>query len=119
MLALDEIEKFNSMNRKAYKPYLVIMSDGEVSSYKDNMENAIRRAIRMQKNGELKVRCVGIGSGCDFGELKKLQIHGQIDSCNEMNIRVFFDWLSSKSIELSTQSLMEPDDDMSDTFLGV
>jgi uncharacterized protein YegL len=104
-LALDLLEErkreYSDHGVQYYQPWLVIMADGAPT---DNIENAVKRAIKLQKDKKLTVFVIAMGEGADTKTLKRF-------SAKEMVLKVhnsayfmeLFEWLS-QSVASTSQS---------------
>ena len=111
-VTLDLMERFLDRKQKSYKPYLVVMSDGAPTDSRKEVDRQIARARRLQEEGQIKVRCVGIGADADQDTLRRITIRGKVDCCGDLDITNFFEWLSSMAVEQSMRSLSDQDEDL-------
>lgn len=86
-----------------YKPWLILISDGAAT---DSTQEAARRVLNMQRDGELKVLCIGIGD--EANDLAQFKLDGEVIQLKDFGLSDFFSWLSKS---MSKQSKQQPEAD--------
>lgn len=86
-----------------YKPWLILISDGAAT---DSTQEAARRVLNMQRDGELKVLCIGIGD--EANDLAQFKLDGEVIQLKDFGLSDFFSWLSKS---MSKQSKRQPEAD--------
>lgn len=103
-LALSEIKTeqdyWNNAGIGGYKPWLIIIGDGNATTDIAESARKVRSLIAEKK---IKYKFIGVGSG-NFKSLKQLSPNGKISSMNGLEITEFFNNLSTTvaSTSLST-----------------
>lgn len=103
-LALSEIKNeqdyWNNAGVGGYKPWLIVIGDGNATTDISESARKVRSLITTKK---IKYKFIGVGDG-DFKSLKLLSPNGQISSMNGLEITEFFNNLSTTvaSTSLST-----------------
>lgn len=113
-LALDLIKKrkiqLENQGVSLYKPWLIIMSDGEA---KENLlEDKIRLSKIVQdlyKKHTIKGKCIYVGDKGEENDLKRFSPNNQIEKMNAMDIEKFFNSLSMSVAKASIASPSEED----------
>lgn len=90
-----------------YKPWLIIMSDGQSDNTPEQLESTARKLQRQYSERKLKGMCIAVGNEKDFSDLKKFSPDGEIKKMNSLEINDFFDKLSMSVAAISESS---PDD---------
>lgn len=97
--ALDRLEErvqfYNDEGLDYYKPWLIIMSDGEAT---DDYRKVAQDVKFMEANEDLKVKCVVLGNE-GFDTLKSFTKE-KVIGIDEIKISSFFSWLSSSMGDL-------------------
>lgn len=99
------IQELDSVGNKYYKPWLVIISDGEAT---DDEECRVvsNDVIRRQKNGNLKVKCLNMDDEADIKSLQRFVLPGdQVEQIGTMASIEFFSLLS-RSISTVSESYL-------------
>ena len=92
---------FDEYGVSAYKPWLIIMSDGRAT---DNTDESSKLVNNMIKNRELKVKCIDMSEDDEKSDLEKYTLGGQIETVKGLEIQDFFSMLSRSASVLSTQT---------------
>lgn len=108
--ALDKIsrqrESYEAYGITSYRPWLILMSDGASD---DDVTAVAREVCRLQQNRQLKVKCIGMGSGEEHQDLRAFTPDGRVESCGALEIETFFDFLSRSAAGLSQAQPGEED----------
>lgn len=108
--AVEEItrqrDSYEAYGITSYRPWLILMSDGAAD---DSVTEVARRVREMQQNRQLKVKCIGMGSGEESSDLAAFTLNGRVESCGALEIEHFFDFLSRSAAGLSTAAPGEED----------
>lgn len=94
-------EIINEYGRSAYKPWLIIMSDGKAT---DDTDESARIVNEMIKSRELKVKCIDMSEDNEKSDLEKYTLGGKIETIKGLEIQEFFSMLSRSASALSTQT---------------
>jgi len=123
-LALEEItankERYSSYGLSSYKPWLIIMSDGEPT---DDISNAVKAVNEELEKKKIKVKCIYMGSqdGSGSNEGRKAlnrftrSIAGSTESIDFLDMDNFFEFLS-KSVSNLSKSIPGQDENMEDVI---
>lgn len=108
--ALDKIERqrdsYEAYGITSYRPWLILMSDGAAD---DDVSAVAREVRRLQQNRQLKVKCIGMGTGEECRDLAAFSLSGRVDNCGALEIENFFDFLSRSAAGLSQAQPGEED----------
>ena len=109
--ALDLLERRKRAYRESgtayYRPWLVLITDGESTDSPEEMSAAADRVGRAEADRRLALFCVGV-EGADMQELDRLAPGGAM-ALKDYEFREFFKWLSAS---LSTVSSSRIDDEI-------
>lgn len=87
-----------------YKPWLIIMSDGQADSPQDDLNKAARKVHDLYDKRKLKSMCIAIGNETDYSDLAKFSSDGTIKKMSALDIKEFFNKLSMSVAQLSTST---------------
>lgn len=114
-LALKEIDNvmknYIAQGVTVFKPWLVIMSDGESTDDIKAISWEVKKRLRERK---MKIKCIDMGDGSGKGDLNKFTIDGVVDTITSLQIEDFFMLLSRSAVALSTSI---PGEDYLNTIL--
>lgn len=99
-------DSYESYGITSYRPWLILMSDGAAD---DNVTEIARQVRELQQNRQLKVKCIGMGSGEESSDLAAFTLNGRVESCGALEIERFFDFLSRSAAGLSSAMPGEED----------
>lgn len=106
-LAIDVLNRrkneLSSSGTAIFKPWLIIMGDGNSDENIDKQVSTIQNMYRRQ---EIKAKCIGVGEGCEDSDLQRVSPNGKVEKMNNLQIRDFCSWLSVKA---SSYTLSTPD----------
>ncbi len=109
--ALDLLERRKQAYRESgtayYRPWLVLITDGESTDSREEMSAAADRIQRAEEERHLAFFCVGV-EGANMQELDRLTPRGAM-ALKDYEFREFFKWLSAS---LSTVSASRIDDEI-------
>ena len=101
--ALTELRKRQELYRErgisSYHPWLILLSDGEGT---DDFKAAAQELVRLQRQGRVKVLCVGIGD--EQNDLKYFHQDGEVVQLDKFQLGDFFLWISKSMSSMSTQA---------------
>lgn len=101
-LALSKIDerelRYEEYGYAAYKPWLIIISDGES---KDSIDEAAAETRKRQLRGDLRVICIALNDGEARNSLTKFTID-EVKTIDALDMENFFGLLSRKISGLST-----------------
>jgi uncharacterized protein YegL len=105
-LALDlleaEVDDLKQMRRSYFRPWLVVMTDGQPTSELRDLEQAVDRVQAKLNDRRLVVIAVGIGPDADRDFLTSLSPQRAPDMIGDDDIERYFDHLSNELIEVSS-----------------
>lgn len=108
-LALDLLEQFCRRYRKKgidyYRPWLVIMSDGQNNGDKEEFRRAENRIRKLVKEKRLSVYAFGIGKNSSLEQMYALSPEQQAFRLEPEQIEGLFDWLAKSVVEVSSGSM--------------
>jgi uncharacterized protein YegL len=94
-LALDRLESnvafYMANNLQHYKPWLVIMSDGQPT---DSIDQAVQRARRLESENRLAILMFGIGAGADMNALSAFSAKHKPVKLDHIKLAKLFSQLS-------------------------
>lgn len=103
MEAIDtRLEQYACYGIMHYKPWLILISDGEAT---DDITAAAAELLKRQRDGKMKVLCIGLGD--EANSLAAFQINGEVTKIQKFELDNFFKWLSTSVARISTQSPYE------------
>ena len=109
--AIDLLERRKQAYRESgiayYRPWLVLITDGESTDSQEEMSAAADRIRRSEEGKHLAFFCVGV-EGADMQELGRLAPRGAM-ALRDYEFREFFKWLSTS---LSTVSASRIDEEV-------
>ena len=101
-LSLDAIterrNQYSSHGITSYKPWLIIMSDGEATDDISTISSTVKKAI---KNRRVKVKCIDMSSDRK-NSLAGFTLDGDVSVLTDFQIDNFFEMLSRSAAGLST-----------------
>ena len=104
--ALDkEIANLEAGGNRYYKPWLIIISDGEATDQM-HCEKICKDVIERQCKGKLKVKCLSMGDVKDTETLRKFSLEGIVEQINCIQAMEFFAMLS-RSVSAASQSSIQ------------
>ena len=95
---LRQRNSYEAYGITSYRPWLIIMSDGAAG---EQVEEIAREVRELQQAGQIKVKCIGLGSNEESRSLAVFSLTGQVRSCNALEIEHFFEFLSRSAAGLS------------------
>ncbi len=102
-MALDCLEKrkqeYKNVGVDYFQPWLVLMTDGKPTT-KEHTE-AGPHAVKLEAQGKLVVFPIGIGPRADMTTLAMFSKKNDPLRLNELNFRLFFEWLSKSVVRVS------------------
>lgn len=114
----DRVSLYESAGITTFKPWLIIMSDGEGDpTDKKNLNEAVLKVNRLLDAHRIKVMCVDMNGRNKNNDLRKFSADGKLESIDALQIEDFFSMLSRSAANLST-STPEDDDDIGRLTLG-
>lgn len=99
-------DSYEAYGITSYRPWLILMSDGAAD---DDVSAVAREVRRLQQNRQLKVKCIGMGTGEECRDLAAFSLSGRVDNCGALEIENFFDFLSRSAAGLSQAQPGEED----------
>jgi uncharacterized protein YegL len=107
-MALRELQicqkRYGNYGISSYKPWIILLSDGAAT---DSIAQPSRDLRSLQKQGKVKVMCVGMGD--ERNDLAQFSLSGEVINENEFRLHDFFAWLSKSMTE---QSKASPNEDI-------
>ena len=107
-LALDLLEKrkreYKDKGVDYYQPWLVLLTDGEDTGSKEELQQAVERVVHLVNSKKLTVFPIGIGKKASMSTLQKLSPNRSPLRLQELKFSEFFEWLS-KSVSRTSQSV--------------
>lgn len=94
-------EKYEIHGITAYKPWLILISDGCAT---DPYQEAARKIRYFQKRNEIKVLCIGIGD--EENDLQAFREDGKVVQIERLQLDNFFLWLSKSMTRQSMETAM-------------
>lgn len=114
-LALSTIkarqEHWNKVGTGGYKPWLIVIGDGNATTDISESAKEVRQLIKDKK---IKYKFIGVGNG-DFKSLKLLSPAGKVSSMTGLEITDFFNNLSTA---VANTSLSTPEAESEEQELG-
>lgn len=98
----NRMEELTELGTRFYKPWLIIISDGEASDINKCIEVS-KKVIDRQKAGELKVKCMNFSTEGEIDSLKQFSVDESVDMVDDMKTWEFFSMLS-RSISSVSQA---------------
>ena len=107
-MALDLLEKRRSEYKEKgvdyFKPWLVLMTDGEPNGDREALIRAINRSRDYVNSDKLAVFPIGIGDAADLDTLNKFSPKRQAFRLQGVQFKEFFSWLSQSVVQTSKSS---------------
>ena len=107
--AIDEIESHKKMllstGQKYYRPWLVLVTDGNPTSSKEEIDRIAKKIKKNIAEGHLFMTAVGVGNRIDTKMLQKLS-GGNGVKLDNYSFSKFFSWLAN-----STDQIFNSDDE--------
>lgn len=100
-----EISNLMSTGNRFYKPWLIIISDGEATD-KTRCARLSKEVLRRQREGKLKVKCMSMDDSSEILTLKSFSIDGEVKVIDEITTNTFFSQLS-RSISSVSQGRIQ------------
>lgn len=100
------LERYNEVGVSHYRPWLVLIGDGDESQSMRDLDKAARLLKTESDEKHLSVLCVSVGDAdkAEYTSLGKLSPDGQVQYLNDLRFMDFFGWLS-RSIQKTSRSL--------------
>lgn len=101
----EELELLKvSGSNNYYKPWLIIISDGEATDM--SLCNEVSEEVKARiRDNKLKVKCMNFGNATETEALRKFTIDGEVEQINNIQAMEFFDMLSRSISEVSQRSI--------------
>ena len=110
LLALQQInenqKKYESYGISSYKPWLIIMSDGDAD---DDVSQAVLKVRKLLQQRKLKLRCIDMSGGQKANDLRRFSAGGEVETIDSLGLTDFFSMLSRSAASLSTETLEQDD----------
>lgn len=96
------IEEFNAMGVQYYKPWLILISDGNATDTETVKKASASVQERLRKN-QLRTMCLSMGDGSE--NLKDFTLDGRVARLEDLKVLEFFEMLSRSVSQYSRSSL--------------
>lgn len=99
---IDEVMRnYTAQGITVFRPWLIIMSDGEATDDTDAVARKVREQVSQRK---IKIKCIDMGDGDGKGDLYKFTNDGTVDTISSFQIENFFMMLSRSAVALSAST---------------
>ena len=104
-LSLDLLEarkaEYDNAGIDSYKPWMVLMTDGQPNGDEEELKRSIERARALTQRKALTIFPIGIGGGADMDMLRRLSDPRPPLRLKGLKFREFFAWLSQSASSVS------------------
>lgn len=106
----ERLEAYEAHGISSFKPWLIIMSDGEVSEWdKKNFRKSVIELKHLDQEHKIKIACINM-SKKENNDLNQLSLGRGVRSIDSFHMDQFFSMLSKSAANLSVSAVGEDDE---------